>query len=339
MNVLYVTTPEAYLAREGENLLVRIEEEIKFRIPIHNLEGVVCFGYTGASPALMHLCAERGVALSFLTESGSFLARVTGKVSGNVLLRRKQYRVADSVENAMSLAQSFVFGKIYNCKCVLQRFARDHENKDGVADVQEGIRQLSLQLQKTFQCHNVDSLRGVEGEGARRYYGVFDYLILDLKEVFRFSGRSRRPPLDPVNALLSFLYTLLAHDCAAVLETVGLDPQVGFLHRERPGRPSLALDLMEELRPYLVDRFVLSLINNRQVDGDGFVVKESGGVIMKDKVKKEIIAAWQKRKQEEITHPFLGEKIAVGLIPYAQALLLARHLRGDLDAYPPFLMK
>jgi CRISPR-associated protein Cas1 len=205
--------------------------------------------------------------------------------------------------------------------------------------VQDNVKFLSLQLQKVINCQDVDILRGIEGESARSYYGVIDNLVLEEKEVFRFSGRSRRPPLDPINAILSFLYTLLAHDCSSALETVGLDPQVGFLHRERPGRPSLALDLMEELRPYLVDRLTLSLINNRQVDAKGFITKESGGVIMNEEMRKMIITSWQKRKQEEIMHPFLGEKIAIGLIPYAQAMLLARHLRGDLDAYPPFLMK
>jgi CRISPR-associated protein Cas1 len=339
LNILYITSPEAHLAKEGENVLVLMGEETKFRIPIHNLEGIVCFGYTGASPALMHLCAERNVALSFLTENGKFLARVTGPVNGNVFLRRRQYRVTDDPDGAVQLAKSFILGKIFNCKCVLQRFLRDHDGNNATAAVQESVQCLQLQLQKTAGCPSLDILRGVEGEAARMYYGVFDHLILESKADFRFLGRSRRPPRDSVNALLSFLYTLLAHDCAAALETVGLDPQVGFLHRERPGRPSLALDLMEELRPYLVDRLGLSLVNNRQIDSKAFTIKESGGIIMNDELRKNIIAVWQKRKQEEVNHPFLGEKIAVGLIPFVQALLLARHLRGDLEAYPPFLMK
>lgn len=339
MNVLYVTSPDAYLAKDGENILVLVGEETKLRIPVHNLEGIVCFGYTGASPAVMHLCVERNVGLSFHSESGRFLARVTGKVSGNVLLRRKQYRIADSQEESLQLAKGFIFGKIFNCRCVLQRFLRDHGDKGTFQDVQDSVKFLSLQLQKVVNCQDVDILRGIEGESARSYYGVIDNLILEEKETFRFTGRSRRPPLDPTNAILSFLYTLLTHDCSSALETVGLDPQVGFLHKERPGRPSLALDLMEELRPYLVDRLTLSLINNRQVDAKGFITKESGGVIMNEEMRKMIIASWQKRKQEEIMHPFLQEKIAIGLIPYAQAMLLARHLRGDLDAYPPFLMK
>lgn len=339
LNVLYVTSPEAYLAKDGENVLVLMGEEVKFRMPVHNLEGIVCFGYTGASPALMHLCAERGVALSFLTENGKFLARVSGPVNGNVLLRRRQYRLADHPEESLQLAKSFIFGKIFNCRCLLQRFLRDHEGRGDAPAVAEGVRNLSLELQKADRSENPEELRGVEGQGAREYYGVFDNLILEARETFGFSGRSRRPPLDPVNALLSFLYTLLAHDCTAALETVGLDPQVGFFHRERPGRPSLSLDLMEELRPYLVDRLVLSLINNRQVSEGDFVVKESGGVLMTDEARKSVITGWQKRKQEEIVHPYLGEKIGIGLIPYAQALLLARHLRGDLEVYPPFLMK
>ncbi|MCL6591673.1 MAG: type I-C CRISPR-associated endonuclease Cas1c [Firmicutes bacterium] len=344
LNVLYITNPEAYLAREGENVVVRVEDEVKFRVPIHNLEGIVCFGYPGASPALLGLCAERGVAMSFVTGSGKFLARVTGPVSGNVLLRRRQYRVADEAGEApgslaAGVARNFIFGKIFNCRCVLRRFLRDHGALADMAAIEESERRLSAHLAKVEYCGELGALRGIEGDAARDYYGAFDHLILDQKEAFRFTGRSRRPPLDRVNAVLSFLYTLLAHDCAAALETVGLDPQVGFLHRERPGRPSLALDLMEELRPYLADRLALSLINNRQLSPGGFEVKEPGGVLLNEELRKTVITAWQKRKQEEIAHPFLQEKIAVGLIPYAQALLLARFLRGDLDGYPPFLMK
>jgi CRISPR-associated protein Cas1 len=331
--------PEAYLARDGETIAVRIENEIKLRIPIHNLEGIVCFGYPGASPALLGLCAERGVAFSFVTESGKFLARVTGRVNGNVLLRRRQYRIADNADESLKIARNFIFGKIFNCRCVLQRFLRDHGQDENIAIVEDKVKLFSFELQEVENSRILDELRGLEGDAARNYFAVFDWMILEQKEVFRFSGRSRRPPLDPMNAVLSFLYTLLAHDCAAALETVGLDPQVGFLHCERPGRPSLALDMMEELRPYLVDRLALSLVNNRQITPKGFEVKESGGVLMDEETRKAVIAAWQKRKQEEITHPFLKEKIPAGLIPYAQSLLLARHLRGDLEAYPPFLVK
>jgi CRISPR-associated protein Cas1 len=339
LNVLYITNPEAYLARDGENIVVRIGDETKFRAPVHNLEGIVCFGYPGASPALLGLCAERGIAFSFVTENGKFLARVTGRVNGNVLLRRRQYKVTDDAGEALVIAKSFIFGKVYNCRCVLQRFLRDHGQAKDTAEINDKVNSLSSHLQSLENCRMLDELRGIEGDAARSYYAVFDQLILDQKETFRFTGRSRRPPLDPMNAILSFLYILLAHDCAAALETTGLDPQVGFLHRERPGRPSLALDLMEELRPYLVDRLTLSLVNNRQIPPGGFETKESGGVLMNEETRKAVIAAWQKRKQEEISHPFLKEKIPAGLIPYAQSLLLARYLRGDLDAYPPFLMK
>lgn len=339
LNVLYVTTPEAYISKDGENVLVLVGDETKLRIPVHNLEGIVCFGYTGASPALMHLCAERKVGLSFHTPSGRFLAKVVGPTSGNVLLRRKQYNTADCDSESLQYAKSFVFGKVFNCRCVLQRFLRDHGEKGTFSNMREAVKLLSLQLQKVMNCTNIDTLRGLEGEAARAYYGVFNDLILENREAFYFNGRSRRPPQDLTNAVLSYLYTLLAHECRSALETVGLDPQVGFLHKERPGRPSLALDLMEELRPYLVDRLTLSLINNRQIDHKGFIIKETGGVIMNEEMRKLIIASWQKRKQEEIIHPFLGDKFAIGLIPYAQAMLLARHLRGDLDAYPPFLMK
>jgi CRISPR-associated protein Cas1 len=339
LNILYITTPDSYLGKEGENVLVKLAEETKLRVPIHNLEGIVCFGYTGASPALMQLCAERNVALSFFSESGRFLARITGKINGNVLLRRKQYRTADNEPEKLELARNFILGKVFNCRCVLQRFLRDHNDSDPNNVMALRVNSLYHIFKRIEQAETVEAVRSIEGEAARGYYGVFNQLILDQKDLFRFEGRNRRPPLDRINALLSFLYTLLAHECAAALESVGLDPQVGFLHKERPGRPSLALDLMEEFRPYLVDRLVLSLVNNRQIDGAGFVVKESGGVIMNDEVRKEVITAWQKRKQEEITHPFLEEKIPIGLIPYAQSLLLARYLRGDLDAYPPFLMK
>ncbi len=339
LNVLYVTSPQAYLAKEGENVLVRVDGELKLRIPVHNLEGIVCFGYTGASPRLMHLCTERNVALSFHSESGRFLARVTGRVSGNVLLRREQYRVADMAEETLQIAKSFVFGKVFNSRCVMQRFLRDHGHKEKYHEVHRAIRLLALQLQKIINCGNINTLRGLEGEAARFYYGVFDNLILEEKDPFKFEGRSRRPPLDRTNALLSYLYTLLAHECTSALETVGLDPQVGFLHRERPGRPSLSLDLMEELRPYLVDRLTLSLINNRQVSPSDFLIKESGGVLMNDDTRKIVIDNWQKRKQEEINHPYLGEKVPIGLIPYSQAMLLSRFLRGDIDAYPPFLLK
>ena len=339
LNTLYVTLPTAYLARDGENVLVIEDEEVRFRVPIHNLEAIVCFNYKGASPALMALCCERNVALCFLSESGRFLARVTGKTSVNVLLRRKQYRIADGESQSADFARAFVACKILNCRSVLMRFLRDLKEKEGTEQISIVISRLLDYYQALNNFDTVNAIRGLEGDGAREYYSVFDYLIVEQKDQFKFRGRNRRPPLDPTNAVLSYLYTLLAVDCAAALETVGLDPQVGFLHKERPGRQSLALDLMEELRPYLVDRLALTLINTKLITADGFLTKESGAVVMEPETKKVIIAAWQTKKQEEITHPFLNEKIKIGLIPYAQALLLARCLRGDLDAYPPFLMR
>jgi len=337
LNTLYVTIPDAYLSRDGDNVVVSVSSEEKFRAPVHNLEGIVCFNYTGASPALMGLCCERRVPICYLSQSGRFLARVTGGVAGNVLLRRKQYRVADA--DTRSLASAFVAGKILNCRNVLLRFVRDHGERPGAPEVQEAARRLWDYWERLQECGGTDALRGLEGDAAREYYAVFDYLITGPAETFRFKGRTRRPPLDPVNALLSFFYTLLSYDCASALETVGLDPQVGFLHRDRPGRLSLALDLMEELRPYMVDRFVLTLINNGQVTSDGFVKKECGAVIMEESTRRAVLAEWQKRKKDEITHPFLEDRVNIGLIPYAQALLLARHLRGDLDGYPPFLVR
>lgn len=337
LNTLYVTTPEAYLSRDGDNVVVSVDSKERFRAPVHNLEGVVCFSYLGASPALMGLCCERGVPVCFLSQSGRFMARVTGRVTGNVLLRRKQYRVADA--GLPGLPSAFVAGKVLNSRSVLLRFLRDHKEKSGTHEVEVVARRLLAYWQRLPECDTIGTLRGLEGDAAREYYSVFDHLITNPAGPLRFRGRSRRPPRDPVNALLSFFYTLLAFDCASALETVGLDPQVGFLHRDRPGRLSLALDLMEELRPYLVDRFVLTLINNGQVTPEGFYRKESGAVIMEEPVRKAVLAEWQHRKRDEITHPFLEEKVSIGLIPYAQALLLARHLRGDLEDYPPFLVR
>jgi len=339
LNTLYVTTPESYLARDGENVVIRQNEEAKFRIPIHNLEGIVSFGYCGASPALMGFCAERGVSLTFLTEHGKFLATVQGPVKGNILLRRTQYRAADNLDQSLSISRNFILGKVANSRTVLQRAARDHEVVSGEPVVTESIDYLSNQMDRIRRCSDLDKLRGIEGDSARYYFRAFDSLILHQKEAFFFNTRSRRPPLDNMNALLSFLYTLLSHEVRSALESVGLDPAAGFLHRDRPGRPSLALDLMEEMRPFLADRMALSLVNRKQINASGFKQKESGGVIMEDDTRKEVITVWQKRKQEEITHPYLNEKIPVGLIPYVQALLMARHLRGDIDGYPPFIWR
>jgi|SRR6185437_12875801 len=336
LNTLYVTTQGAYLSKEGETVLVRVEQERRLQIPIHTLTGIVCFGQVSCSPPLMGFCAEKDVAVSFLTENGKFLARVQGPVNGNVLLRREQYRHADDEVGSNTIARAVVQAKLANCRTVLLRAAR--KNGENTA-IKEAAGRLSRSVEMLERTQLVDATRGVEGDGARTYFSVFDHLITTSKEHFFFRERSRRPPLDNMNALLSFLYTLLVHDISGALESVGLDPAVGFLHRDRPGRQGLALDLMEELRPVLADRVALSLINRRQIDGDGFNTLEAGGVVMNDTTRKEVLLAWQKRKQEEIQHPFLGEKISFGLVPYAQALLLARHLRGDLDAYPAFFWR
>lgn len=340
LNTLYVTTQGAYLAREGENLLVRVEQETRFRVPIHTLASVICFGQVGASPPLMHLCAESGVTLAFLSEQGRFLARVEGPVSGNVLLRTEQYARARDPAASAAVARSIIAGKMINSRAVLLRAAREQEpGTPGREALREASRRVAVLARKLEGAPELEELRGHEGDASRIYFGAFDPMIVAQKEDFAFRGRSRRPPLDAVNALLSFIYTLLVHDVRSALEGVGLDPAVGFLHRLRPGRPSLALDVMEELRAPLADRLALTLINRRQVGKEGFTTTEGGEVRMSDATRKEVLQSWQKRKQEEINHPFLNETIPIGMIPHAQALLLARHLRGDLDAYPPMLWK
>jgi len=339
LNTLFITTQGAYLAREGETVAVRVEHEIRLRLPIHTLAGIVCFGQVSCSPPLMELCAERNVLLSFLSEHGRFMARVQGPVSGNVLLRREQYRWADDEVQSARMARAVVLGKIANCRTVLQRATRDHPDVPGCVNIDAVSKHLAYLIECVKASIFLDGIRGLEGDAARTYFGVFDHLIVAQKDDFCFHERSRRPPLDNMNALLSFLYTLLVHDITAALEGVGLDPGVGFLHRDRPGRPGLALDLMEEFRPVLADRLALSLVNLQQVKGSGFTRTESGAVVMDDGTRKEVLVAWQKRKQEEIVHPFLGEKVAMGLLPHVQAMLLSRYLRGDLDAYPPLLWK
>ncbi|MDQ2945758.1 MAG: type I-C CRISPR-associated endonuclease Cas1c [Acidobacteriota bacterium] len=339
LNTLFVTTQGSYLKREGETIIVRVEKETRLQIPVHNLSGIICFGRVSCSPFLMGLCARRGVVLSFLSEHGEFLARVQGPVCGNVLLRREQYRRSDKEPAALRIAGALISAKIANARNVLQRSARDGGEGPALEPLRQGAHALALVLGRVEAATTLDALRGIEGEAARLYFGVFDHLITGDKAGFSFSGRTRRPPLDNVNALLSFVYTLLVHDITGALEAVGLDPSVGFLHRDRPGRPSLALDLMEELRPYLADRLVLSLINRQQVKASGFTTTESGAVVMNDATRKELLAAWQRRKQEEIQHAFIDEKIPLGLLPYVQAMLLARHLRGGLDGYPPFLAR
>lgn len=339
LNILYVTQPDCYLALDNETICVLKDQETLLRVPLLNLEGIISFGYSGASPALMGACAKRGIALSFLGRHGQFLARVVGETQGNVLLRKEQYRISDSETRSCLFARSFIFGKMYNHKWVLERARRDYALRLDAERLKSASAQIGSLLPNVLACSDLGELRGLEGNAASVYFGEFDQLILQGKESFKFSGRQRRPPLDPVNALLSFSYTLLAHDCQAACETVGLDSYVGFLHRDRPGRASLALDLMEELRGVFADRFVLTLINRKELSGKDFEITESGAVYLKDDARKKFLMAWQTRKQEQITHPYLKEKIEWGLVPYVQALLLARTIRGDLDAYPPFLWK
>ena len=339
LNTLFVTSEDIYLSLDGENVVANRDRQELARYPLHTLAGIVSFSYAGASPALMGACAKREVSLAFCTPRGRFLARITGEASGNVLLRRTQYRIADDPGPCCRLARNMVFGKVYNARWSLERTRRDHGLRvDGqrLADASAQLRQLLPQIRSETAP---DSLRGLEGAAATVYFGVLDQLILGEKPLFSFQGRSRRPPMDPINALLSFAYSLLANDCAAALESVGLDSYVGFLHRDRPGRVSLALDLMEELRPCMADRFVLTLVNNRVVGEGDFDRRENGAVFLNDAGRRTFLNHWQQRKRETLTHPYLREKVSWGLIPYVQALLLARHLRGDLEEYPPFLWK
>jgi CRISPR-associated protein Cas1 len=335
-NVLYITTPEAYLTLDGENIVVMKDQNSSTRLPLHNLENIVCFTWQGASPALMGACAERNIGLCFLTPNGRFQARVTGKVRGNVLLRKKQYEVSEKEAQSLPIAASFLLGKIANSRKVLDRAIRDHAMLLNVQSLTSASNFLKETVKVIPSCNSIGDLMGFEGSAAKIYFGVFDQLILQQRQDFFFKERSRRPPLDNMNSLLSFLYTLLANDVASALETVGLDPYVGFLHQDRPGRPSLALDLMEELRPIFADRLALSLVNRKQIIGKGFTQKESGGILMDDDTRKAVLTAWQERKREEIIHPYLKERMPLGLIPHIQAMMLARYLRGDLDAYPPF---
>lgn len=339
LNTLYVTSPERYLSLDGENIVILEGKEEIGRVPLHNLEAIVTFGRTGASPALMGACAKKNISLCFMSEHGRFLARITGEVKGNVTLRKTQYRLSESEEESVKIARNFIVGKIYNSRWVIERATRDHAMRLDVEKLKKVSDYLQNSLKTAATCENLQSLRGVEGEAASLYFSVFDDLILQQKEDFYFKTRNKRPPLDCVNALLSFTYTLLSNMNAAALEAVGLDPYIGYLHRDRPGRVSLALDLMEELRSVLADRFVLSLVNKRMVNSSGFTKKENGAVIMDDDTRKIVLVAWQNRKQEIIKHPFLEEKMEWGMVPFAQAMLLSRFLRGDLDGYPPFMWK
>lgn len=339
LNTLYIASENAYLSLDGETVCVFIDKEKKGQFPLHTLESIVSFSYSGASPTLMGACATRGINVAFFSPFGKYLCRVASNDRGNVLLRKQQYRVSDDVDQSCMIARNFILGKVFNCRWVVDRTLRDHELRVNGPRCRMAIDCLTNAMNSIRTETDLDSLRGLEGEAAAIYFGVFEELILNQKKHFTFNERSKRPPLDYTNAMLSFGYTLLANDCAAALEGAGLDPYVGFMHRDRPGRKSLALDLMEELRSVMVDRFVLTLINNRQIQKTHFVVTESGAVRFTEEGKKKFLNAWQQRKRETLTHPYLGEKICWGLVPHIQALLLARYLRNDIDGYPPFLWK
>lgn len=339
LNTLYVTTQGAYLNKEGETVVVNIERETRMRLPIHTLGSIVCFGQVTCSPFLLGHCAEKDVSVSFMTGYGRFMARVQGPVAGNVLLRREQFRRADDPAASARLARLFILGKVVNCRTVIGRALRDHAAKVDAERLGLAVNRFAKVAQKLLRQEDLNEIRGIEGNAANEYFALFNDFIVTKKEDFVFNGRSRRPPLDRVNCLLSFLYSLLYHDARSALETVGLDPAVGFLHRDRPGRLSLALDLMEEFRPVLADRLALSLINLGQVKKKGFKVTESGAVLMDDETRKTLLTEYQKRKQVEIEHPFLKEKMPLGMLLFAQAQLLSRHLRGDMEEYPPYFWR
>lgn len=336
LNTLYVTTPEAYLSKDGQNIVVSVHQEEIFRIPAINIEGIVTFGYMGASPGVMKLCSDYNISLTFLSPHGRFISRIQGTTKGNVLLRKKQYQLSDDESWSLHIAQLMIAGKIQNYRNILRRYIRDYGENE---EINKAVQTLEQAKRNALTAPNKTILIGHEGIASNAYFDVFPTLILNQKEAFPFHGRSRRPPKDAVNAMLSFAYTLIANDLTAALETIGLDPYVGFLHTLRPGRTSLALDMMEELRAYLGDRFVLSLINKKQITSKEFLFQGDNGVVLSDNGKKTLLAAWQNRKRETITHPYLNEKIEIGLLPYAQAMLLARYIRQDIDNYPVFIIK
>ncbi len=339
LNTLYILSEDVYLSLDGENAVAKREQEVLARYPLHTLQSVISFSYAGISIPLMGACVERGISVALCSPRGKFLAHVCGGIDGNVLLRRTQYRAADSEEQSCRIAARMIFGKLYNSRWSIERTRRDHAVRVDVQALMEASANIRELLPQVLEAESLDLLRGLEGNSARCYFGVFDEMILSGKPAFAFKGRNRRPPLDPINALLSFTYSILAHDCASALEAAGLDPYVGFLHRDRPGRTSLALDLMEELRPCMADRFVLTLVNNRIIKEKDFIRQESGAVLLNDEGRRRFFASWQEKKREQLKHPYLEEKLQWGMVPYVQAQLLARLLRGDLDGYPPFLWK
>lgn len=336
LNTLYVTTPEAYLSKDGLNVVVSVKQHEVFRIPSINIEGIVTFGYMGVSPGLMKLCSDSGISLTFLSPHGRFVSRVQGETRGNVFLRREQYYLSDDVVWSLHLARLIIAAKIQNYRSILRRYLRDYGECQTVTDA---VKILEENKRRALIAEDKAQLIGYEGNASNAYFSVLPLLILNQKESFPFKGRNRRPPKDAVNAMLSLAYTLIANDISAALETVGLDPYVGFIHTLRPGRTSLALDILEEFRAYLGDRFVLSLINKRQISSKDFLFQGENGVVLTDNGRKKFLAAWQSRKRETIMHPYLNEKIEIGLLPHVQAMMLARYIRQDIDDYPVFLIK
>ena len=339
LNTLFVMTEDAYLALENDNVAVHQEDVILAKIPLRSIESILCFSYKGASPSLMGRCGQMRVSMSFYSPRGHYYCSIMGEKNRNVLLRREQFRRADNEMDALPVAKSFIIGKIFNAKWVLERTKRDHALRVNVERISQQSNRLTQRLPEIRQCDSMDALRGLEGMAAKEYFYAFDDLILRNKDNFFFEGRTRRPPLDRMNALLSFIYSVLTNDCCAALQGVGLDPYVGFMHVDRPGRASLALDLVEEFRPVIADRFALTLVNTGAIQMKDFEERENGSVFLSETGRKAVLGAWQRKKAEQIVHPYLQEKISWGLVPYVQALLLARFLRGDIDAYPPFMWK
>ncbi len=338
LNTLYVTNELAYLSKDGENILIKVDDKVVKRLPIHILQGLICFNYNGVSPGVIRLCNEHNISLALMTPNGELCGRFVGKTNGNVYLRRSQYRLADDYEFSLDMAKSFILAKLSNSRKVLQRLIRDHGERINIGLVKGGVDDFAVALTRVKDCDNKDSLRGIEGEMARVYFSCFNELVLKQKDDFTFIAREKRPPKDRLNAMLSYVYTILTYEIASALEAVGLDAYVGFFHTDRSGRVSLALDIIEEFRAYMVDRFVLSLINRQEIAAKHFEIKENGAVLLTKEGKSIILTKWQARKQEEIRHPFLEESCPIGLLPHLQSMLLARYIRGDIEAYPPFLM-
>lgn len=339
LNTIYISSPGKYLTLEGETVVISENKTEFARCPLHNIESIVTMGYTGVSPALMGKCAEMGIIIYFLSRSGRFIANTTGAYNGNVILRKNQYRISENEEHCTDISKNIISAKIYNSRWVIERATRDYANSLDVDKLKNASQQMKSEMNAITNCKNTEELRGVEGKAASSYFSVFDDLILQQKDDFYFKGRNKRPPIDKVNAMLSFSYTILNSMVTSALYCVGLDPFVGFMHKDRPGRTSLSLDLMEELRSVFADRFVLTMINKRIINKNDFFVKENGAVYFTDDGKKKLLQSWQSKKQTVIVHPFLKEKVEWGMVPYVQALLFSRYLRGDLDGYPPFLWK